>query len=1052
MIAHSFSIKGIVSVLGILILVSNPSKLHGKVLFEGPSIHKSTLASATLAGTVVDENDAVVSEASVLVKDLSAQLKREVKTNLVGLFKVTELPPGSYIVAVQHQGFATAEIKGLALRVNDQVALKIQLKVGQVGETVTIDPDSSIVQRSPSLATTLNRQMIENLPLNGHSLQTLITLTPGLTITRPTFAEQGQFSVNGQRASANYFIVDGVSANIGVAAGADGLGQSGAGSLPGLTALGTTHSLFSIDALQEFKILTSTYAPEFGRTPGAQVVVQTRSGTNQFRGSVFEYFRSGALSANDWFANRDGLQKPQLNHHDFGGAIGGPIIKSKTFFFFSYERLRLSQPQVTNVDVPSLTARNSAPAQLRPFFNAFPLPNGEQTTNGLARFSASYSDTAFLHATSFRLDQQVGEKLTLFGRYSYAPSETETRGGAGTSLNTTLQMAFATQTLTIGGAHVIAPKITNEFRFNYSTTKAGKYFQMDDFGGATNFYSALVFPPLSSEQNSLYSFSLGGNASFVVGKDATNFQRQINLIENLAIFNGSHQLKMGIDYRRLMPVYGQWKYKQAASFDGVESALSGIASSVLIQTQDQVGMIFTNFSAYAQDTWKLSSHLTLTHGLRWEFNPPPKGKDGQVLYTVSALDSPQMLSLAPAGTPYYRATYNNFAPRLGVAYQLSDRQGWERVLRGGFGVFYDLGSGSLANGAVSFPYLRRTVLSNVSYPLDSSLIAPSGFILTPPVGRIRTSDPSLRLPLTMQWNVTIEQSLGSKRSFSVSYVGAAGRRLLRLELLNNPNPNFAEVFVTTNSARSNYHALQFQFQRRLSRSLQSHINYTWSHSIDNASNDSFANLPSGMLDSRFDRASSDFDVRHSFVGAITYNIPAPPIGEFGKQLLHDWSVDGILTARSASPVDIFFRRDLGFGPFNFRPDVIPGVPLYLIDQSFPGGLAINRAAFTIPQTPRQGTLGRNALRGFPVAQLDLALRRRFALSERINLQFGAQIFNLFNRPNFGDPVADLGSGLFGRSTAMFGRSLGSNIGSVGLNSVYQTGGPRAIQLSMKLLF
>src|ERR1044072_2695700 len=178
MIAHKCSIKGVVSVLGVLILLSNPSRLHSKPFFEGPSVRNSPLPSATLAGTVVDENDAVVSDASVLVKDLGAQLKREVKTNPIGLFKVTELPPGSYIVAVQHQGFATAEIKGLALKVNDQVALKIRLKVGQVGETVTIDPDSSIVQRSPSVATSLNRQMIDNLPLTGRRLQPVITLTP----------------------------------------------------------------------------------------------------------------------------------------------------------------------------------------------------------------------------------------------------------------------------------------------------------------------------------------------------------------------------------------------------------------------------------------------------------------------------------------------------------------------------------------------------------------------------------------------------------------------------------------------------------------------------------------------------------------------------------------------------------------------------------------------------------------------------------------------------------------------------------------------------------
>lgn len=1048
MLSLKSSLIGVLSSLCVLILLTD-FEGHGREIFKAASISNSSPASASVAGTVVDENDAVVPEASVLVKGVTTGIRKEAKTNGIGLFTITELPPGSYTVAVQHQGFATAEIRGLSLKVNDQVALKIQLKVGQVGETVTIDPDSSIVQRSPAVATTLNRQMIENLPLDGRTLQPVISLTPGVTITKPTFAEQGQFSVNGQRASANYFMVDGVSANIGVAAGADGLGQSGAGSLPGLTALGTTHSLFSIDAVQEFKILTSTYAPEFGRTPGAQILVQTRSGGNQFRGNLFEYFRSGVLSANDWFANSNRLPKPQLNHHNFGGTLSGPIIKGKTSFFLSYEGLRLHLPQVATVDVPSVTTRENAPGQLRPFMNAFPLPNGPETAKGLARFSASYADSGIMHAVSIRLDQKLDNKLSLFGRYSYAPSETETRGGAGTSLNTTLQMAFGTQTLTIGATQVLSSKMSNEFRGNYSATKAGKYYQLDDFGGAEPLDDAMVFPPPSSEENALFGLSLGGNTSVLVGKDATNFQHQLNLVDNLAVLAGSHQLKFGFDYRRLTPVYGRWKNKQFASFSGIDSVLRGIASSVVIQTQDEVGMVFSNFSAYAQDVWKLSPPLTLTYGLRWDFNPPPKGRDGQVLYTVQGLENPQTLTLAPAGTRFYQATYNNLAPRIGVAYQLSDRQGWERVVRGGFGIFYDLGTGSLANASVSFPYLRRKVLSNVAYPLDSSLAQPPAFSLNPPVGRIRTSDSQLRMPFTMHWNVTVEQSLGSKRSFSASYVGAAGRRLLRLELLNNPNPDFAQVFVTTNRASSSYHALQLQFQRRLSRSLQSHIAYTWSHSIDNASNDSFPNPPLAMIDSPLVRASSDFDVRHTFAGAITYSLPAPT---FGKRLLRDWTVDGIITARSAAPVDVFFRRDLGIGPFNFRPDLVSGVPLYINDPSFPGGRAINRDAFIIPQDARQSTLGRNALRGFPVAQLDLALRRRFGLTERINLQFGTEIFNLFNRANFADPVSDLSSGLFGRSTAMFGRSLGSSVGSVGLNALYQTGGPRTIQMSLKLQF
>jgi hypothetical protein len=304
----------------------------------------------------------------------------------------------------------------------------------------------------------------------------------------------------------------------------------------------------------------------------------------------------------------------------------------------------------------------------------------------------------------------------------------------------------------------------------------------------------------------------------------------------------------------------------------------------------------------------------------------------------------------------------------------------------------------------------------------------------------------------MQWNLTLEQSLGSNRSLSASYVGALGRRLLRMEMLVKPNPDFEQVLVTTNKAASSYHAFQLQFQRRLSRSLQSHLAYTWSHSIDNASNDSFANAPSAAIDPSLDRASSDFDVRHSIAGAITYNIPTAPLGAFGKRLLRDWSVDGIVTARTPAPVNVFYRRDLGFGPFNFRPDLVPGVALYRTDPSLPGGRVINREAFIIQQNARQGTLGRNALRGFPLRQVDLALRRRFLLADRMNVQFRTDIFNLFNRPNFADPIGDLSNGFFGASTAMFGRSLGSNVGSVGLNSIYQIGGPRTIQMSLKLQF
>ncbi len=289
------------------------------------------------------------------------------------------------------------------------------------------------------------------------------------------------------------------------------------------------------------------------------------------------------------------------------------------------------------------------------------------------------------------------------------------------------------------------------------------------------------------------------------------------------------------------------------------------------------------------------------------------------------------------------------------------------------------------------------------------------------------------------------------------------RLLLRLENLRTPTGFL--IGVTRNTATSDYHAMQLQFTRRLSKGLQALASYTWSHSIDTASNDSTVNIPVGNLDPRTNRGPSDFDVRHSFNAAVTYNIPVPDTGVLGIAILRNWAVDTIFTARSATPVNVFYSRNIGFGSFSFRPDLVPGIPLYVNDPTVPGGKRFNNAPVSVPGNPlpqigpflrpveaRQGTLGRNALRGFPVHQVDLALRRRFDLNERINLQFRAEFFNIFNHPNFGDPVNSLTSPLFGRSIQMLGRSLGSGGGNGGFNPLYQIGGSRSIQLALKLNF
>lgn len=1032
-----------------------------------------TLSTATLTGRVTDSNAAAIVGAKVDANNIDTNLAFSTVTNGEGLFVIPNLPPGRYRIFVQKDGFTTIIKSNVILHVQDIISLSFSMQPGSVIQSMTIEGGAPLIQKeSATVGTVVDRQFVENLPLNGRSFQALFELTPGVVLTKAAEGgEQGQFSINGQRGDANYFTIDGVSANIGVSPGV-APGQAGGGSLPGLSAFGGTSNLVSVDALQEFKIQTSTYAPEFGRTPGGQISIVTRSGTNEFHGALFEYFRNDALDANDWFANANRLPKPALRQNDFGGVLGGPLYlprfseggstfrsgKDRTFFFFSYEGLRLRQPQVGVTEVPSPASRRNVPAQAQPFLNAFPLPNGPGTQNGLALFSASYSNPTNLNSTSIRIDHLVGSKLTLFGRYNDAPSDTTQRGG-GLSLNTVTLTRFKTQTLTAGATLALSPAVNNDLRLNYSRNRAGISLLLDDFGGAVPPPEPLVFPaPYASPSDSLFALILSGATQgfYETGTASDNIQHQFNLVNSLLVTKESHQLKFGVDYRRLAPVAKPRKYNQFVTVAGVLGAQAGRASFVTVESSQRVGLVFDNFSLYGQDTWRASRRLTLTYGLRWEVNPPPSESSGNNPFAVTGVGDLSTIALAPRGALLYKTTYDNFAPRVGIAYQLSQKRGGETVLRGGVGIFYDLGSSTAANVATagSFPYGTRRSLVNAPLPLDTISAAPLPLNPNPPISFMFATDPDLKLPKTYQFNAAVEQSFGADQTITASYVGALGRRLLRTELLRRINKNFNLLNLATNSATSDYHAMQLQYQRRLSRGLQALASYTLSHSIDNASNDSSSNTPGQRIDPQRDRGPSDFDVRHSFTAAVTYNIPIPDVGVVGNAILRDWSVDGVYRARSATPVNITTGNPtlLG-GSFIPRPNLITSAPLYVNDPNIAGGRRINRAAFSSPPQDQQGTLGRNALRGFPLSQLDLSLRRQFGLTERVNLQLRAEFFNIFNHPNFGDPEPNLSNSLFGQSRVMLGRSMGSGGGAAGgFNPLYQVGGPRSIQLAVKLQF
>jgi hypothetical protein len=1070
-------------VLVLLVMVGpiNLTKVHGQS------------STATLRGIVVDENDAVIPAVNVAVINISRGILRHATTDQSGDFTVPLLPPGSYTVKAEREGFNTTEVRDVVLNVNDQMSVKITLKVGRIADqTVEVVEGTSATDESPGVATVVDRQFVNNLPLNGRSFQSLIGLTPGTVFTKSNNGfEQGQFSVNGQRSNANYFTVDGVSANIAVIPALSS-GQASPGSLPGLATTGGTNNLVSIDALEEFKVLTSSYAPEFGRTPGAQVSIVTRSGTNKLHGTFFEYFRNDALDANDWFANSRGLAKPPLRQNDFGFVLGGPVVlpafgegpnpvyyngRNRTFFFLSYEGLRLRQPLVGITDVPGVLARQTAAANnsvAAQYLNAYPLPTGPDRANGFAEFASSYSNPSTLNATSLRIDHSFNARFTLFGRYNYAPSESLSRAGDGLrSLNSIRVFSNRTQTLTVGATNSFSATTFNELRFNFSNVSGKSWSRLDTFGGAAVPAESLLFPSFVSFSDAFFRLSISGgrNASIQAGTNVSNRQRQFNIVDSLSAVIGSHQLKFGVDYRLLLPVIGIRGYAQTIMFGNVTNAIASLASSVQVDAQTGPQELrYTNLSLFAQDAWRAHRRLTLTYGFRWEVNPPPTELNGNFAFAVTGVENIPTMTLAPRGTALYQTTYNNFAPRVGVVYQLMDEPGNELILRGGAGVFYDLGNAQTSNAyGASFPFAAVRRFTNITFPISPAQASPPAITTNLPVtSTIVIFDPELKLPYSLQWNLALEKSLGAHQSLSATYLAALGRRLLKQDALFNGasnNPVFASTSLfTRNSASSNYQGLQVQFQRRFSKGMQALVSYTWSHSIDIASNDSSANVPAEVVNISQDRGDSDFDVRHSASAALTYNLPIKSsIALHG--LLKDWAIDSIFSARSATPVNAYFTTIAPFGIYQLRPNRRSDAPLYIEDKAEAGGRRVNPAAFVVQTPTSQGTLGRNSVRGYPFWQLDFALRRQFRLAERFDLQVKAELFNAFNHPNFGDPrFEDMSLGLasggqffpnaaFGRSTSMLGRSLASGgTGTGGLNPLYQIGGPRSIQLSLKAQF
>ncbi len=1033
-----------------------------------PALGQSS-STASVTGIVQDTSDARIPNADVKLINTQTGTESASKTNGGGNFVLPNVMPGSYTLQIERDGFETTQLTGITLNVGDSKNVIIRMKVGSSQQTVTVDGSSLTINTSDaSVSTVIDHKFVENTPLNGRSFQSLILLTPGTVTDSPQrgsdIGYSGEFSINGQRTESNYYTVDGVSANTGTSVNENGAGPSG--SLSASTVLGTTQSLVSVDALQEFRVESSTYSAEYGRNPGGQFSFVTRSGTNDWHGTTFDYFRNEALDANNWFNDNTLPITPKTpeRQNDFGGTLGGPIRiphlydgRNRSFFFFSYEGLRLMQPQAASINyVPTVALRQSAPGALQQVLNAFPLPtaNAPDLGNGLSEFVGGWSNPSNIDATSVRFDHDLGQRAHLFLRFSNTPSTGNVRGASATdysspSANTSSQ--YLSRTYTLGATVHLTNGIDNDFRLNFSSNNLNSVSTNDSFGGAV----PANFVTLSQLQGYPYAavtvaLSFGTYYEQMAQSIYRAAQRQWNLVDTVNIDRGRHALKLGIDWRRLTPIIDQPTPSVEYIYSSATSVVSGDVDEGFAATFAPFYPVYTNFSAFVQDSWRIAPRLTISTGIRWDVNPAPGVSHGLMPYTVTGLNDPATMTLAPQGTPLWKTSWYNLAPRAGFAYVANPTAGRETVVRGGGGVFFDTGqqNGSFGFNGPGFSadsYFGTDFGTTAGFPVPVATATP--VVQNPPTAPypyIIASPPHVQLPYTLQWNASIEQALGRSQSFTISYVGSNGRKLLR-EVLSNVsaiNPDFSYLYVFKNGLTSSYNSLQVKYQRQVTHGLQALASYTWSHSLDYGSyNQAFP----------YQRGNSDQDVRNNATAALSYDLPSGRGQTWVRTLTSNWGIDGRFTSRSGFPITLNGSEatDPATGQFYFGGlNLVSGVPLYLFGSRsvYPGGRIINPSAFALPSAGQAGNAPRNFVRGFGAVQTDVAMRRTFPIYERLQAQFRAEAFNIVNHPNFGLIDPNYGDPQFGEATATLSQSLGT------LSPLYQMGGPRSLQLSLKLIF
>jgi Carboxypeptidase regulatory-like domain/TonB-dependent Receptor Plug Domain len=1041
--------------------------------------------SASVSGTITDQNSAVIPGAMVVIKNIETGQERKVQTDSAGNYSAAGLSPGNYELRVERQGFNSELRRGLKLTVAEEAQLNVQLNVSGVQEAVQVtDAGAAQVETNTSTISGLvDEKKIRDLPLNGRDMAQLVLLNPGVVNSRASVqsANTGRgtrFSVAGSRPSQNLFQLDGTTIN-------DALNNT-PGSAQGL--------LVGVETVKEFRVLTSTYSAEYGRATGGVFLAVTKSGTNDLHGSAFEFLRNDNLDARNFFdscpsgsgASCKAGGRPEFRRNQFGFTAGGPIIKNKTFFFGSYEGLR----EFKGISVVSLVPNNNARAGIlppttpggppvivtpdprsAPIIDLFPRSNGRVFEDGTAEFTGSTDRTSRDDFFTIKLDHKISNTHSMFGRYLYDDSDQVLPRNFPEFPN---QAVNKKQVVTIEERALISSKMVNEARFGFNRSRPAEIVPK----------TGRTFTLVTGKD--LGEIAVTGLAA--IGTDRTNpkqfFQDNYQFVDNLFVTHGRHNLKTGIGFDRFN-VSGNSESRTRGQL-----RFASVSDLIRFRVQDLQGAtpesnFQRNYSQnlwglYLQDDFKFSKRLALNMGLRFENVSTPKEADGKVSNLRSITDP-----TVTVGDPYFEPVHNTFAPRVGFAYDVFGDG--KTALRGGFGMFFDQPLFNTYRNPIfrSLPFVNRGRLracSTSNPPPNCVAALPVNPALFAGVESATESFAfHLRPSYVMQYNLNVQREIANT-VVALAYVGSRGVNLFGQADLNTAVPQiladgrefypagslrrnraFGAVRTVYQGFGSNYNSMNVGVQRRFSQGLQFQASYTFGKSLDNKSGTSgrqeYSNGQARSFSPynlRLDRARSDFDVRHSFVANMTYDLPFGKDRKgLAKHLLGDWQINSIVSLSSGVPFSVLIDGDPdrdATDENSARPNLVSGGSLTPTGGSSPD-LWFNPAAFTAPALGFRGSAGRNIITGPNFKSVDLSLVKSFRIDERRSIQLRGEVFNLLNRANFDLPAnSEDGELVFnfvppaGSTPAAF-----NPVSSAG--RIFSTvGDAREIQLGIKFIF